>query len=172
VRRLRDAGAQIVQCTIPELDRITELNARGGIVAAESFAWHRGLMTEHADDYDPRVLVRIRRGAELTASDLIDLHACRRELIEGVRGRLEGFDGLVCPTVPMIAAPVDALDDEYSRVNLLMLRNPTVVNVLDGCALSIPMHDDGEPPAGLMVASVAGDDIRLLRVGAWIEGTL
>jgi aspartyl-tRNA(Asn)/glutamyl-tRNA(Gln) amidotransferase subunit A len=174
VRRLRDAGAQIVECTIPELDRITELNARGGIVAAESFAWHRGLMTEHADDYDPRVLVRILRGAELTASDLIDLHACRRELIEGVRERLEGFDGLVCPTVPMIAPPVDALDDddEYSRVNLLMLRNPTVVNVLDGCALSIPMHDDGEPPAGLMVASVAGDDTRLLRVGAWIEGAL
>jgi aspartyl-tRNA(Asn)/glutamyl-tRNA(Gln) amidotransferase subunit A len=53
-----------------------------------------------------------------------------------------------------------------------MLRNPTVVNVLDGCALSIPMHDDGEPPAGLMVASTAGDDTRLLRVGAWIEGAL
>jgi aspartyl-tRNA(Asn)/glutamyl-tRNA(Gln) amidotransferase subunit A len=128
-------------------------------------------MTEHADDYDPRVLVRIRRGAELGASDLIDLHACRRELIEGTRERLEGFDGFICPTVPVIAPPIDALDedDEYSRINLLMLRNPTVVNILDGCALSIPMHDEGGPPAGLMVASIAGDDARLLRVGAWIE---
>jgi aspartyl-tRNA(Asn)/glutamyl-tRNA(Gln) amidotransferase subunit A len=172
--RLRDAGAEIVECTIPEFDRITELNARGGIVAAESFAWHRGLITERADDYDPRVLVRIRRGAELGASDLIDLHACRRELIEVAHERLQGFDGFVCPTVPVVAPPLDALDDddEYTRVNLLMLRNPTVVNVLDGCALSIPMHEGGEPPTGLMVASVAGDDDRLLRVGAWIEEAL
>jgi aspartyl-tRNA(Asn)/glutamyl-tRNA(Gln) amidotransferase subunit A len=87
---------------------------------------------------------------------------------------LEGFDGFVCPTVPVVAPPLDALDDddEYTRVNLLMLRNPTVVNVLDGCALSIPMHEGGEPPTGLMVASVAGDDDRLLRVGAWIEEAL
>jgi aspartyl-tRNA(Asn)/glutamyl-tRNA(Gln) amidotransferase subunit A len=174
VGRLRDAGAEIVECTIPEFDRITELNARGGIVAAESFAWHRGLIAECANDYDPRVLVRIRRGAELTASDLIDLHACRRELIEVAHERLQGFDGFVCPTVPVVAPPLDALDhdDEYTRVNLLMLRNPTVVNVLDGCALSIPMHEGGEPPTGLMVASVAGDDDRLLRVGAWIEEAL
>ena len=174
VGRLRDAGAEIVDCTIPELDRIAELNARGGIIAAESFAWHRDLIAERADAYDPRVLVRIRRGAELTASDLIDLHACRRELVEGARERLEGLDGFVCPTVPVVAPPLDALDDddEYTRVNLLMLRNPAVVNVLDGCALSIPMHEDGEPPTGLMVASVAGDDDRLLRVGAWIEEAL
>jgi aspartyl-tRNA(Asn)/glutamyl-tRNA(Gln) amidotransferase subunit A len=174
VRRLRDAGAEIVECTIPELDRIPELNARGGIVAAEAFTWHRELIADRADDYDPRVLARIRRGADLTASDLIDLHARRQELIEGARERLDGFDGFVCPTVPVIAPPLDALegDDEYARFNLLMLRNPTVVNVLDGCALSIPIHHDEEPPTGLMVASVAGDDARLLRVGAWIERIL
>ena len=105
---------------------------------------------------------------------MIDLHARRRELIVGARERLDGFDAFVCPTVPLVAPPLDALedDDEYARVNLLMLRNPTVVNILDGCALSIPIHEEGEPPAGLMVASSGGKDDELLRVGAWIEERL
>jgi aspartyl-tRNA(Asn)/glutamyl-tRNA(Gln) amidotransferase subunit A len=50
-----------------------------------------------------------------------------------------------------------------------MLRNPSVVNLLDGCAASVPMHVPGEPPTGLMVAGPNGTDERVLRVAAWIE---
>jgi aspartyl-tRNA(Asn)/glutamyl-tRNA(Gln) amidotransferase subunit A len=50
-----------------------------------------------------------------------------------------------------------------------MLRNPTVVNVLDGCAASVPIHDGGEAPVGLMVAGFAGQDAEVLRIAAWIE---
>jgi aspartyl-tRNA(Asn)/glutamyl-tRNA(Gln) amidotransferase subunit A len=70
-----------------------------------------------------------------------------------------------------VAPPIDALDDdeEYARVNLLMLRNPTVTNLLDGCAASVPMHRRGEPPTGLMVAGLRDTDETVLRVSAWIE---
>lgn len=73
--------------------------------------------------------------------------------------------------MPIVAPPLDDLDDddEYARANLLMLRNPTVVSVLDDCAASVPMHDAGEPPAGLMVAGFAGQDSDVLRFAAWIE---
>ena len=47
---------------LPELDDIAEMNAGGGFPAAESYAWHRELIAEREADYDPRVLVRIRRG--------------------------------------------------------------------------------------------------------------
>ena len=57
-------------------------------------------------------------------------------------------------------------------MNLLMLRNPTVVNLLDGCGISIPMHQEGQPPSGLMLAALAGMDDDLLRIGAWIEARL
>ena len=53
-----------------------------------------------------------------------------------------------------------------------MLRNPTVVNLLDGCAASVPMHENGEPPTGLMVAALAGEDSLVLRIAAWIEERL
>ncbi|MBV8998273.1 MAG: hypothetical protein JO304_04390, partial [Solirubrobacterales bacterium] len=172
VGRLRAAGAEVFDLEVPELDAIAEMNTGGGFAAAESFAWHHDLIAKREASYDPRVLERIRRGERQTARDLIVLHERRRALIDGVRGRLEGFDAFVCPTVPLVAPPLDRLDDdgEYARVNLLMLRNPTVVNLLDGCAASLPMHEPDEPPTGLMVAGFAGEDERILRIAAWIEG--
>jgi aspartyl-tRNA(Asn)/glutamyl-tRNA(Gln) amidotransferase subunit A len=172
--RLSDAGAEVVHVEVPELDTVPDINAGGGFPAAESYAWHYCLIAEHAEKYDPRVLVRIRRGERLTARDLLVLRRRRTSLIEAAQRRLEGFDAIICPTVPIVAPPVADLeeDDEYTRINLLTLRNPTVINLIDGCAASVPMHQQGEPPAGLMVSGLAGEDAAVLRIASWIEERL
>jgi aspartyl-tRNA(Asn)/glutamyl-tRNA(Gln) amidotransferase subunit A len=174
IGRLRDAGAQIDDLEFPELDQITAMNGSGGFAAPEAFAWHRDLIDERAADYDPRVLRRILRGEEQTGQGLFALRQQREAMIDRVGQRMAGYDAFLCPTVPAVAPRIDALDDdqEYARVNLLLLRNPTIVNILDGCALSVPMHEEGEPPTGLMVAGLGGHDAQLLRVSAWIEERL
>jgi aspartyl-tRNA(Asn)/glutamyl-tRNA(Gln) amidotransferase subunit A len=171
VGRLRAGGAEVVDVELPELDEITDMNARGGFLAPESFAWHHDLISARGADYDPRVLVRIQRGEQQTARGLLILRERRQAMIKGVRRRLDGFDAFVCPTVPIVAPPLDALedDDEYARMNLLMLRNPTAVNLLDGCAASVPIHAGGEPPTGLMVGGQTGQDSHVLSISAWIE---
>jgi aspartyl-tRNA(Asn)/glutamyl-tRNA(Gln) amidotransferase subunit A len=171
VERLQAAGAQAVDLDLPELEEIPAMNAAGGFAAAESYAWHHDLIAQREADYDPRVLSRIRRGSRQTARDLIVRHEQRRRLQDRVWPRLEGYDAFICPTVPLIAPPLQALadDDEYARTNLLMLRNPTVVNLLDGCAASVSMHESGEPPMGLMVCGRPGQDAEVLRASAWIE---
>jgi aspartyl-tRNA(Asn)/glutamyl-tRNA(Gln) amidotransferase subunit A len=58
LRRLADAGARIVERAVPELDELPQLSAKGGFAAAESWAWHRGLIARKAAAYDPRVLER------------------------------------------------------------------------------------------------------------------
>jgi aspartyl-tRNA(Asn)/glutamyl-tRNA(Gln) amidotransferase subunit A len=172
--RLRDEGAEVVDIEVPELDTVPDMNAGGGFPAAESYAWHSELIAEHAEKYDPRVLSRIRRGARLTARDLLALRRRRTALIDAMQQRVDGFDAIICPTVPIAAPPLADLDedDEYTRINLLMLRNPTVINLIDGCAASVPMHRPGEPPAGLMVAGLAGEDETVLRIASWIEERL
>jgi aspartyl-tRNA(Asn)/glutamyl-tRNA(Gln) amidotransferase subunit A len=168
--RFAERGAEIVDIEIPELSEIPAMSAGGGLPAAESFAWHRDLIAAKADGYDPRVLSRIRRGEAQTASDLIGLHHWRERLAAAMAAALDGFDAFACPTVPIVA-PTQAEcepDDEYTRLNLLMLRNPTVVNLVDGCAISVPMHPEGKPPSGLMLGGIANDDY-LLRIAAWVE---
>jgi Asp-tRNA(Asn)/Glu-tRNA(Gln) amidotransferase A subunit family amidase len=72
-------------------------------------------------------------------------------------------------------SPLQALeddDDAFFAVNALLLRNPSVVNLLDGCAISLPCHDEGEWPVGLMLWAPALADERLLGVARAVEAAL
>ncbi len=52
---------------------------------------------------------------------------------------------------------------------MLLLRNASIVNFLDGCALSIPCHAEGEAPVGLMLAGPRMGDAALLSMGLAVE---
>lgn len=172
---LSRAGASIEHLEVPALARLAPLQAGGGLTAAESWAWHRRLLAERGASYDPRVALRIRRGEAMTAADYLDLLAARRAWQAAVAQATAGFDALLSPTVPIVApplAPLETDDDLFFATNALVLRNPSVVNQLDGCALSLPCHADDELPVGLMVWAGAGRDDTVLSAALAIEHAL
>ncbi len=172
---LRAAGASIVEFELPPLAELAGLNSNGGLAAAESWAWHRARMERHGQSYDPRVSARIRRGADITAADYIDLLHARQSWIRRVEAASVAFDAMLSPTVPIVApeiAPLVAHDDRFFEANALLLRNPSVVNFLDGCALSLPCHRVGELPVGLMVWAPALRDDIVLSASMAIEHAL
>jgi aspartyl-tRNA(Asn)/glutamyl-tRNA(Gln) amidotransferase subunit A len=172
--RLRDKGARIVDVALRELDELRAINAKGGIVTAEAYALHRPLIARGEKLYDPRVLTRILRGREQDAADYIDLVNARADFIRRVSAIAAPFDALAMPTVPMPAPRMVDLepDDAYRRINMLVLRNPSIANFLDACSISIPCHHGGEAPAGLMIFGKHGSDRRLLSIAAAIESVV
>ena len=173
--RLSAAGARIETIDLPLLDELPAINASGGFAAAEAWAFHRRWLVDREREYDPRVAKRIRRGEAMSAADYIDLVAARRSWIARMEAALAGFTALLSPTVPMVAPPIAPLladDDAFFATNALLLRNPSAVNFLDGCALSLPCHDGGELPVGLMVWSTALRDDAVLGAGLAIEAAL
>lgn len=172
---LREAGAQVSEITVPEFAAFAAINTKATFAAAEAWHWHRDLIARAGGRYDPRVAARIRRGADMLAADYIELCAARAAWIATVERRLAPFDALLMPTVPVVApplAPLEADDALFGSTNLLMLRNPTLINFLDGCALSVPCHRPGEVPVGLTVAGVGGQDNRILSIGLGVEALL
>ena len=172
---LRDAGAQVVEVAMPALFDLAVINASGGFSAAESWAWHRVRLTNEAARYDPRVALRIRRGEGMSAADYIDLLNARRDWIARMQLQAAGFDALLSPTVPIVAPRIDALridDSAFFAANGLLLRNPSIVNMLDGCALSLPCQTVDEMPVGLMVWSTALRDDAVLDASLAIESAL
>ncbi|THD75565.1 MAG: amidase [Bradyrhizobium sp.] len=167
-------GASIERIAVPEFLDVIQMNAKGGFAAAESYAWHRYLIASKGDVYDPRVSVRILRGEKMSAADYIDLLGERRSLIARMERRTAPYDALVMPTTantpPRIADLAD--DAAFTKANLLSLRNCALVNLFDGCAISLPAHREGEAPVGLMLAASAGSDRRIFELAAGMEAAI
>jgi len=173
--RLRAAGFDIAEIEMPLLAQAATLQRGGGLAAAESWAWHRHRLAARSAQYDPRVALRIRRGEAMSAADYIDLLHDRAHWIEGMGDALAPFDALLSPTVPIVAPPIAPLvadDDAFFATNAMLLRNPSLVNLLDGCALSLPCHRAGDWPVGMMVWAPAHADDRVLAVSLAIERAL
>ncbi len=172
---LRAAGARIDEIALTPLADLAAINAAGGFAPVEAWAWHRKMLADHEAAYDPRVALRIRRGQAMSAADYIDLLHARRTWIGAMQRAMLGFDAVLSPTVPIVAPPIGPLvedDQAFFATNAMLLRNPSVVNFLDGCALSLPCHRPGEMPVGLMVWSSAMRDDVVLDVSMAIEDAL
>ena len=175
IELIRNAGAQVDLVDIPEFEQLASINSQGGLICAEAWAWHRSLLSSQADQYDPRVASRILRGKEISAADYIQLQQTRLQWIAAVEQRLAHYDGLLMPTTPIIAPRIQDLqasDTAYFKANGLILRNPTLINFLDGCALSIPCHPHGTAPVGLMIAGTKLRDRHILNAGLALEQLL
>jgi aspartyl-tRNA(Asn)/glutamyl-tRNA(Gln) amidotransferase subunit A len=174
LQRLSRAGAKIVDLVVPEFDEAARASAGGGISPPEAYAVHRAwLDREH--DIDPRVLERIMRGGSMSAPDYVDLLATRARLMKRFARASYDVDALIMPSVPRIAPAIDVLErsaDAFRAANGKMLRNTSLVNFLNGCALSVPIQPPLTAPVGLMVTGFAGEDERVLSTGLAIETAL
>ena len=167
-------GALIERIAVPEFLDIGLMNAKGGFAAAESYAWHRYLIASKGNVYDSRVSLRILRGESISAADYIDLLGARKSLIARATVHLAPYDAMVLPTTantpPRIADMKD--DQAFTKANLLSLRNCTLINMIDGCAISLPAHREGEIPVGLMLAGSGGSDRRIFELAAGMEAVI
>ena len=174
LQALSRQGALIERIEVPEFLDVAQMNAKGGFAAAESYAWHRYLIAAKGNVYDPRVSMRILRGESLSAADYVDLLGARKSLIARAAARLAPYDAAIMPTTantpPRIADLAD--DKDFTRENLRSLRNCTLINMIDGCAISLPAHRDGEVPVGLMLAASGGSDRRVFELAAGMEAAI
>ncbi len=175
---LRKAGARIEELGLVELNELQQIQAGGSISAAESYAWHHDLLHDKAKVYDPRVATRIQTGAAMSACNYIELLGARSRWIKRMETALQGFDAVLSPTTPVTAAPIADVapgaehDAAFFHLNALLLRNTSVVNMLDGCAISLPCQAPDELPVGLMVWAGALRDDPVLNIAFQIEQLL
>jgi aspartyl-tRNA(Asn)/glutamyl-tRNA(Gln) amidotransferase subunit A len=174
LQTLSRQGALVERIEVPEFLDVAPMNAKGGFAAAESYAWHRYLIVSKGDIYDPRVSARILRGEAISAAEYIDLLGARRSMIARATVRLAPYDALVLPTTANTPPRISDLADDkaFTRANLLSLRNCTLINMMDGCAISLPCHREGEAPVGLMLAASGGADRRIFELAAAMEDVI
>jgi aspartyl-tRNA(Asn)/glutamyl-tRNA(Gln) amidotransferase subunit A len=172
--RLRAAGAQTVDSPLGGFHVLDEIEALGGVIGPEAYAVHRPLLAEHRERYDPRVRSRLEDSATATAANYLAAITLRDVAVAAFNESTRPFDAVLAPTVvvvPPLFRDIDS-DNDYRRINVEVRRNASAFNLLDRCALTLPCHEPGELPVGLMIVGERGQDARLLSLGIALEQVL
>lgn len=175
ISTLSQANAKIQHIDLNQLTRLPEINRLGGFVGAEAYAIHRHLLESQGDKYDPWIRSRLEAGREQTAADYIDLVQQRRALIAETKAITNQFDALVMPTVPITALPLATIQQDADQAlitNKLVLRNTSIANFLDRCAISLPCHPTDSAPVGFMLMGSTNGDRELLSIAKGIENII
>jgi aspartyl-tRNA(Asn)/glutamyl-tRNA(Gln) amidotransferase subunit A len=172
IERLQKAGVRITEETVPLFEEMRQVNAYGGIVQPEACAIHRDRLKRRGADMDPNVRVRIERGCAISAADYIGMLYARERLERAMDRRLAGLNVLVMPTAGIVAPTIAEVADPeiFAKRNAMLLRNTSVGNFFDLCAISLPLP--AKLPVGLMLLARNGHDRMLLRIAASVEKML
>lgn len=169
VRRLTQAHCSDV--TMSVLARMDVVNQRGGIAPKEAYDGHRALLTEQADAIDPNVRARMLGGAKVSDEDYKTNLRERSHAIALMDRVFDDFDVLVLPTTPITAPTHEAVStpEGFATHNRLLLRNTSIANFFDLCAISLPTPDPGSLSSGVMLLGRSGGDRALLRAALAVE---
>jgi Asp-tRNA(Asn)/Glu-tRNA(Gln) amidotransferase A subunit family amidase len=168
------AGASITETDLPMMTEASLAAREGWVIAVEAYDWHRDLIAEHADRYDPRIGLRIQHGAEVLAADYVaalrKIEACKRRYDEA----LEGVDAVITPTVAILPPRVEDVQtlESYLAMNTEVLRLTEHANRLDLPSATMPGAFADRQPIGLMITGRRGGDDRLLDLAVVCEACL
>jgi aspartyl-tRNA(Asn)/glutamyl-tRNA(Gln) amidotransferase subunit A len=171
LERLAKAGARLSDEKLPLIDDMVQVLARTSILVAEAYSIHRDRLARRGADIDPIIRARTEKGREIPAADYIETVRARAALVRAMDARLADVDAVLMPTTPTVAPRMDEVAEpkDFMARNALLLRNTTIANFFDLCAISLPLPREGALPTGLMLVARNGQDHRLFRLAAGIE---
>jgi len=149
--------------------------SRAAIAAAEAFAWHRALLATSEPGYDPRVAKRIRRAEGISMPEYLALVALRRAPIAEMHAITRPYTAVVCPTVPIVPPALAPLRAGRCALRRNQPAHPAQHRggqLSRRCAITLPCHEPGTAPVGLMLIGEHMGDAALLRAALTVEAIL
>jgi len=168
---LEEHGAVRVPVSFPELHERNALFS--SIVPAELIRYlseERFLRVR--DGVDTVTESRASVGLKTSAHTYLNAQKRRRELVDKARSTFDDVDVWISPTSPVYPQIVtDFSDPDVHDKGLLASQNTQSANLLEMCALSIPMHQSGLP-SGFQIMMPLREDKKLLSIAEAIETLL
>ncbi len=175
LRELEAEGARVVTIEMPEIEEAYSYFRDGALAPPEIYEFLRRCLPEWIDTLDPDVARRIKGGEEVPAWEWLRRRQRFRELGATLAERLAAVDVVATPTVAVSPPLVEELREPgvYPKTNLLALRNTSTVNLLDLCAITLPVGlDDVKMPVGLQLIGKGYQESQLLGVAQAVERVL
>ena len=111
---------------------------------------------------DPRVLMRIHAGLELSEGQVNTVYRLRSELVDQFNAEFSEAT-LLMPTLPVMPPRLSEVSSDrgFAQTNALLLKNAAFLNLVDGCGISLPIATDR--PISVTLGRAGGQDNALLQ---------
>lgn len=176
LEELEAAGAELSTVVGTILDDAVDLYMTGGIGKAECHAFLSSELPDWLELLHPTVGRRLDNPASLDSAEYRGALSKQRHVAAFAETLFGDADVLVLPANLITAPPVAevATDlERYVEVNYATLRPTCPVNLLELCALSLPVgRDAAGMPVGLQLVARGGDDEALLGMALAMERVL
>jgi len=163
--KLRKAGIT-VQMVRPPKSMEESFATNGFLMSGEGWRVWRERIEKHHAVMDPWIVRRFDAGREITDERLAEVHAQRARDQAQFHDWIAAYDGLLTPTCPIPAPPMDTIDETTSPLSRLT----RAANYLDLPGISVPMGLTKEGlPAGLQIVGRPRDEAMVVALGAAFE---
>ena len=165
---LRDAGHELIDLDLGFIAENAILNKM--LVSAEAYKIYGKDIDKLETCGDPRVLTRIKFAKTLSEDDLIAAYAKRTDVVSMFSTAMAEVDVMIAPTLPMMAPKIAEVEADFDNLNAMMLRNTGYLNLVDACAISMPVPVAGQAaPAALMIGAPHGHDKAVLNAARQLD---
>ncbi|MBL8552745.1 MAG: amidase [Phenylobacterium sp.] len=165
LERLRDAGLT-VETVAPPQALEESFTPNGLLMAGEGWRIWGERIRAHADVMDPWIVRRFEAGRDVTDERLAAIHRQRAASQREFHAWLARYDGLLSPTCPIPAPPLDSIDETTSPLSRLT----RAANYLDLPGISVPCGlTSGGLPVGLQILGQPADEASVVALGAAFE---
>ncbi|MBW8815637.1 MAG: amidase [Caulobacterales bacterium] len=165
LERLRGAGMDVALVPPPQgLDQSFAPN--GLLMAGEGWRIWRARIEAHGPVMDPWIVRRFEAGREVSDERLARAHLEREAHQQGFHAWLADYDGLLSPTCPIPAPPMDEIDETVSPLSRLT----RAANYLDLPGISVPCGLTASGlPTGLQILGRPRQEAMVVALGAAYE---
>lgn len=165
------AAENALDCLIGCGFRVVDVEVRANndrtLQMAEAYEYHKDLIAEHGELYDPETRRRVLTGKDITREQR---DAALRELQherENIKTLFNGIDLLATPTTPIPAPRIADLTrdpDALRPAELVLLRNTRSINTWGLPAISVPCGKTSVGlPIGLQIVGAPNADATVLQ---------
>jgi aspartyl-tRNA(Asn)/glutamyl-tRNA(Gln) amidotransferase subunit A len=171
IEQLSGLGARIEEVSLPHA---RHAQAAGNVImSSEAAAWHHDWLRDRPGDYGADVLLRIRGGLLVRATEYLHSQQLRTLLQQDFAAAFERVDVVLGPTMPLVAPLIGRTFEPSGTFNLAprgVANRLTVPCNLTGMpAMSVPCGFADGLPVGLQIMAPAFAESLVLRVGAAYE---
>jgi aspartyl-tRNA(Asn)/glutamyl-tRNA(Gln) amidotransferase subunit A len=165
LERLRAAGV-VVEMVRPLNALDDSFTPNGMLMAAEGWRIWGERIGRHATVMDPWIVKRFQAGRDITNAELAAVHDRRAVDQQAFHAWLAPYDGLLSPTCPIAAPPIDHVDESTSPLSRLT----RAANYLDLPGISVPCGlTTAGLPVGLQILGRPRDETSVVALGAAFE---